>query len=103
VVAPQSVLFLEDVSPSDDEEVIRDAIEDAIYKTMRNPPDFETRVMDDGYGLVIVGQAAVVTGEKLEEDDLENGKMNFRLALFLRNCVFGICEEAEPIAVAFAD
>ena len=103
VIGPQCVLFLEDISSSDGEEKIREAMEDAIDMTLRNPPDFEARIMDDGYGLVIVGQAAIVTEEKLNDEVLANKKINVGPALFLRNRALGICEEAELIAAAFAD
>ena len=103
LIGSQTIIMLGEVTSEDSEETIREALEESADETLSNPPDFETVVMEDGYGIVIVGRAGIVTDGKLDDKNAKDGKMNVGLAVLLRNIALADCEDAEPIAVAFPD
>lgn len=103
LIGSQTVIILEDIDSSAGEDALREALEEAADETLSDPPDFETMVMDDGYGIVIVGRLGIVTAVKLEEDLLESGRMAVGVGVALRNVALSACENAELIAVAFPD
>ena len=103
LIGSQTILMLGEVTPEDSEETIREALEESTCETLSNPPDFETIVMEDGYGIVIVGRAALVTDVKLDDKNVKDGKMDIGLAVLLRNIALADCEDAEPIVAVFPD
>lgn len=103
LIGSQTILMLGDVTSEDSEETIREALEEAADEVFSNPPDFSAIIMEDGYGIVIVGRLAIVTGVKLDEDFLTDGEMDVRVTVALRDGALDTCEEAELIAAAFPD
>ena len=103
LIGSQTIMMLDDVTRESSKKTIRGVLEEAVDETLSNPPDFSTILMDDGYGIVVVGKLGIVTGVKLEENSLKDGKMDFRVAVALRDAALDTCEEAELIAVAFPD
>ena len=99
VIGDQSIIMLEDVDSSADEEKLRTALTDAADEVLSNPPDFSAIVMEDGYGIVVVGKAGIVS--KLPKKYVKNGEMDIGKALGLRNLALAACEDAELTAVAF--
>ena len=103
LIGRQAVIILDDVDSSAEEDALREALEEAADETLSNPPDFETMVTDDGYGIVIVGRLGIVTAARLGEEDRKGGRMAVGTGLALRNAALSACENAELIAVAFPD
>ena len=103
LIGSQTIMMLDDVTRESSKKTIRGVLEEAVDETLSNPPDFSTILMDDGYGIVVVGKLGIVTSVKLEENSLKDGKMDFRVAVALRDAALDTCEEAELIAVAFPD
>lgn len=103
LISSQTILMLDKVTYEDGEETVREVLKKAADETLSNPPDFSTILMDDGYGIVVVGRLAIVTGVKLDDEYVKDGEMDVRVAIALRDEALGVCEEAELIAVAFPD
>lgn len=103
LIGERAVIMLIDVSICDEEEKIKEAMEDAASETRSNMPDFTTTILDNGYGLVVIGRAGILTEEELSEEELEEGEMDFGKAITLWGDLLALCEAPELIAVAFAD
>ena len=101
VIGSQTIMMLEGINSSVGEVELKTALNEAVDEVLSNPPDFSTIVMEDGYGIVVVGQAGIVV--KLPKKYVKNGEMDMGKALSLRELALTACEKAELIAAAFPD
>lgn len=101
VVGSQTIIMLDCINSSAGEVELKTALNEAVDEVLSNPPDFSTIVMEDGYGIVVVGKAGIVA--KLPKKYMKNGRMVMGKAMELRNLALTACENAELIAVAFPD
>ena len=101
VVGSQTIIMLDCINSSVGEVELKTALNEAVDEVLSNPPDFSTIVMEDGYGIVVVGKAGIVA--KLPKKYMKNGRMDMGKAMELRNLALTACENAELIAVAFPD
>ena len=101
VIGSQTIMMLEGINSSAGKEELQTALRDAAGEVLYSPPDFSAIVMEDGYGIVVVGKAGIVA--KLPKKYMKNGRMDMGKAMELRNLALTACENAELIAVAFPD
>ena len=101
VIGSQTIMMFEGINSSAGEVELKTALNEAVDEVLSNPPDFSTIVMEDGYGIVVVGKAGIVA--KLPKKYMKNGRMDMGKAMELRNLALTACENAELIAVAFPD
>ena len=69
-------------------------------ETVRNtPPDFQTYVMDDSFGLVAMNAGVYgVTPEQLTDEEVQAGRMGVATALGVRGQCLELCHAGEIIA-----
>ncbi len=101
VIGSQTIMMLEGINSSAGKEELQTALRDAAAEILSSPPDFSAIVMEDGYGIVVVGKAGIVA--KLPKKYVKNGEMDMGKALSLRGLALTACEKAELIAAAFPD
>lgn len=73
---------------------------DNISCVLNTPPDFNTYVMDDMYGLVEMNHGIyAVSPERLSDEELAAGKVNIATALAVRSSCLEACENGSIIAI----
>lgn len=81
-------------------EKLRQETMDNISSVLHTPPDFNTYVMDDMYGLVEMNYGIyAISAKPLSKEEINSGKVNIATALAMRSLCLEACEAGNIIAV----
>lgn len=73
---------------------------DNISQLLNTPPDFNTYVMDDMFGLVEMNYGIyAVSPAPLSDEEIESGKVDIAIALAMRSFCLEACETGKIIAI----
>ena len=101
LIGERVIVALEDVGPSDGESALREAMKTATDAILSASPDFNGIVTENGFGIVTVGRAGIVSKKKLTEKELQKRRMDMGRMLSLRGEALEGCRKPELIAAAF--
>lgn len=80
-------------------------VQNAAEEVLSSPLDFQSYIMDDGYGIVMIGEGQVIvrTEAKADDTEREQGEMELSRALALRSEGLHACENLHIVAFVLHD
>lgn len=80
-------------------------VQNAAEEVLSFHPDFQSYIMDDGYGIVMIGEGHVIvrTENKIDDTEIKEGEMALPRMLALRGEGLQACENLHIIAFILHD
>ena len=101
LIAERVILMLMDVHEGCSVSAIRKSVRESASYTCSGMPDFSVTCTDDGYAIVTIRTAGVLSADKVELT--ENGQVSFSVGLELRYEALEACRRTKLLGIYFAE